>query len=248
MRLRLKILSGFLILAFMLSIAGIWSIYELQSIGTSVQQLLEDNYKSIDASKIMLEALEREDSGILLLLSGKWHEGRVIIADGDTLFEEGLQIATHNITIPGEQSYVDAIRKKYQSYKNLWEKPIVDTQREGSLDWYFVEIHKSFLDVKSSVNNLMSLNDQTMFKTASNLQNKANRAIMPGVVAIISAIVFTILFNFFVNHYFVNPIIQITHGIRKYLDSNISFQLEFASNDEISDLAKSINELCALKK
>ena len=73
MRLRLKILSGFLILAFMLSIAGIWSIYELQSIGTSVQQLLEDNYKSIDASKIMLEALEREDSGILLLLSGKWH-------------------------------------------------------------------------------------------------------------------------------------------------------------------------------
>jgi len=40
MRLRFKILSGFLILALMLSIAGIWSIYELKSMSSSVQGLL----------------------------------------------------------------------------------------------------------------------------------------------------------------------------------------------------------------
>lgn len=71
MSLRFKIMSGFLILALMLAIAGIWSIYELNSFGTSAEDLLDENYRSIKAAEMMLEALERQDSGILLLLFGK---------------------------------------------------------------------------------------------------------------------------------------------------------------------------------
>jgi hypothetical protein len=106
MSLRFKILSGFLILALMLAIAGIWSIYELNSIGTSVQELLDDNYRSIKAAEMMTEALERQDSGILLLLLGKWEEGRRILDSADNLFEKGYQIAENNLTIPGERDFV----------------------------------------------------------------------------------------------------------------------------------------------
>ena len=106
MSLRFKILSGFLILALMLAIAGIWSIYELNSIGTSVQELLDDNYRSIKATEMMTEALERQDSGILLLLLGKWEEGRRILDSADNLFEKGYQIAENNLTIPGERDFV----------------------------------------------------------------------------------------------------------------------------------------------
>jgi len=110
MGIRFKILSGFFILALMLLIAGIWSIYELNTIGTSVQRLLNENYKSIDAAKMMLEALEREDSATLLLILGKWEEGRTIIASGDSLFEQGFQIANNNLTIPGEKAHIDLIK------------------------------------------------------------------------------------------------------------------------------------------
>jgi hypothetical protein len=248
MRLRLKILSGFLILALMLSIAGIWSIYELKNVGSSVQALLDDNYKSIDAAKIMIEALEREDSGVLLLMLGNWREGRTIIASADSSFETGFKIAANNVTIPGEQSYVDSIRMKYQAYKKLWERPIVDTQKQGNLNWYFETVHQSFLDAMTSVNNLMFLNDQEMFKTASDLQTKANRAIMPGIVAIISALVFTLLFNFFVNYYFVSPVIKITESIRKFLDQKVPFDVRVETKDEIYDLAESISNLCNITK
>ena len=71
MGLQFKILSGFFILVLMLFIAGLWSIYELNSIGSSVQSILDENYTSIHAAKRMKEALEREDSGVLLLLLGK---------------------------------------------------------------------------------------------------------------------------------------------------------------------------------
>jgi methyl-accepting chemotaxis protein len=247
MKLRLKILSGFLILVLMLSIAAIWSIVELKSMGTSVRDLLNDNYKSINASKIMIEALEREDSAILLLLLGNWQKGRSIIYSADSLFERGFSIASSNITIPDEQVYIDSLRTKYRIYKNLWERPIVDTHRQGDLNWYFEEVHQAFLDVKKAADDLMFMNDQVMFKTASNLESKANRAIMPAVVAIISALIFSLLFNFFVNYYFINPVIRITKGIQKHLDNKMPFNVEIYTKDEISDLADSINKLCSLQ-
>ncbi len=110
MRLRAKILTGFLILAAMLLVAGAWSIYELRNISTSVQKLLDENYRSIDAAKSMLEALEREDSAILLLLLGKREEGREILQSADGSFEEAYLRVSRNVTIPGEQVYVDKIK------------------------------------------------------------------------------------------------------------------------------------------
>lgn len=245
MGLRLKIVLGFLILAIMLSIAGIWSIYELNSIGTSVQDLLDENYKSINAAKMMLEALEREDSAVLLLMMGKWEEGRAIIASGDSLFQRAYFIASNNITIAGEQASVDAIKGKYDAYKQLWEKPIVDTKRQGDLNWYFQSTHEKFGEAKTAVNDLMALNDREMFQTASYLKNKANRAIMPGIVAIIAALTFSLIFSYFVNYYMVSPIVTITRNIKQYIEKRQAFSVKIETKDELADLADAIQILCA---
>ena len=122
MRLRIRILSGFLTLTMMLFVAGVWSIYELTTVGTSVQRLLDDNYKSINAGKMMIEALERQDSGILLLLSGNWEQGRSTIESADRLFRQGFKIAQNNVTVPGEPAYVDTIESRYKAYKDLWSE------------------------------------------------------------------------------------------------------------------------------
>lgn len=245
MGLRVKIFAGFLILAFMLAVAGAWSIYELQTIGASVQDLLDDNYKSISAAKTMVEALEREDSALLLLMLGRWEKGRSIMESADDLFKQGFQAAEGNITIPGEKSSVDDIREKYASYKSLWIRPIVGTQHEGDLDWYSQEAHRAFLAVKVSVDKLMTLNDRVMFQTASNLKHRAHRAIMPGIVAILSALVFSFIFTYFINYYVVGPIIRLTKGIREFLATGVTFEAAIETNDELGDLADSIGDLMA---
>jgi HAMP domain-containing protein len=245
MGLRTKILSGFLILTMMLVVAGIWSIYELTAVGTSVQKLLDDNYKSINAGKMMIEALEREDSAVLLLLSGKWEQGRSIIESGDELFQKGFTIAKNNVTIPGEPAYVDEIDAKYKIYKGLWIKPIVDTSREGNLDWYFREVHQAFQDVKVSVEKLVALNDQTMYQTASDLKNGAHRAIMPGIVAILAALIFTALFNFFTNHYVISPIITTTRAVQDFIETGQPPAIQVETQDELHDLVSSVQRLVA---
>ncbi|MFH2055962.1 MAG: hypothetical protein ABIJ61_08390 [bacterium] len=243
MKLRRKVLIGFVVLALMLSVAGAWSIYELQSISTAVGGLLDDNYKSIAASKMMLEALEREDSGILLLILGKWSEGRQIVQVADSLFAEGFGIASSNLTIPGEAEYVADIESKYASYKAVWQRPIVDTEKQGNLNWYFESIHDSFLSVKLSVNELMTLNDRTMFETALSLRQKANRAIMPGIVAILAALVFSLMFSYFVNLYVVGPVVKINQGVRDFVAGKGNFDLQLETDDELADLADSVRTL-----
>jgi len=245
MKLRFKVLSGFIVLALMLSVAGVWSIIEIRSLSTVVQDLLDENYTSIAASKSMIEALEREDSGVLLLLSGKWEDGRRIINSADSVFLAGFAIASNNITIPDEATYIAAIDSKYAAYKEIWKRPIVDTDREGNLDWYFDSAHGAFLDVKLAVNELMTLNDQVMFETGSSFRAKANRAIMPGIVAILAALVFSLMFSYFVNLFVIRPITRITNRITQFVSKGRAFDLRLGTRDELAQLTDSIRTLVA---
>lgn len=246
MKIRTKILLGFLMLAVMLAVAGAYSIYELTSISTSVQKLLDDNYKSINAAKQMMEALEREDSGILLLLSGKWKEGRTTIFDAHRNFEKAFDIASHNVTIPGEKDLVDKINAQYQTYRSSWDRPIVGTEYESNPNWYLEKAHRDFTEVKTTVEKLMALNDSAMYQTASTLKNRAHRAVMPGIVAILTALVFTVIFNFFVNLYVVNPILSIIKAIKNFLKSGEPVKLSIETSDELHELAASIVNLTAM--
>ncbi len=246
MGLRFKILLGFLTLAIMLFIAGIWSIYELNSIGASIPKMLDENYQSIHAAKKMIEALEREDSAILLLLLGKWDEGRSILDAADSLFNNSYRSAYANITIPGEQIHLETIKSRYQNFKNLWQRPIVGTKKEGSIEWYFQNTHNSFLAVRSSLEDLIDLNDKTMYRMASILENRSNRAIMPGIIAVLSAFVFTLIFNFLVNYYVVGPIIKITARIKKFKENRTPFDVTIETKDELFYLANEIGDLCTL--
>ncbi|MCF8024326.1 MAG: hypothetical protein K9K82_02435 [Desulfobacteraceae bacterium] len=94
----------------------------------------------------------------------------------------------------------------------------------------------------------MALNDQAMYETASDLKNRAHRAVMPGVIAILSALVFTILFNYFVNIYIVNPILLLIKSIDNFLNKGEPISVKMDSDDELADLAASVTSLTAMVK
>jgi HAMP domain-containing protein len=227
----------------MLVVAGVISIREFRWLSNSVHGLIQNNYKSIEASKKMLDALEREDSGILLLLLGEWEHGRRILESADSLFASSFDVAKNNLTEENEGDLIMRIENEYSIYKEKWRRPIVGTDKQGDLVWYKSDIHQSFLNTKKSVEELMTLNQEVMYDEATDLREKSKRAIMPGIVSIIAAVVFSLLLNFFITRYFVRPIIQLTDIVKnlkfgqKYLKTNITF------NDEIKDLELAISDM-----
>jgi len=247
MGLRLKILSGFLVLSLMLIVAGIWSIYHFHFIGESVQKLIDNNYQSITATNTMINALEREDSAVLLLLLGKWENGRSLLEKADSVFNQGFRLAEKNQTLAEEADLIKNIKFNYKQYKELWQLPIVGTSKEHNLDWYFDGIHQAFLDTKASVNDLNLLHENELYRTSIELRNRANRATMPGIVAIITALIFTLMFSYLINYFMVNPIIRVINGITLFLKTGEPFNVRVRTKDEISKLVSSVQYLCSNK-
>ncbi len=243
MGLRTKILSGFLILAVMLLVAGVWSVLELQNIGLSVGNLLENNYKSINAAKSMKEALEREDSALLLMLLGKSEEGEKILSSADSSFNKSYKVAKNNITIEGEEETIKQVEKNYAEFSKYWRELSSRPEDERNLDYYFSNIHGSFNETVNSLDKLLNLNDETLYKTSVGIQSKSRRAIMPGIIAIIAAVVFTLLFTYFINGYVITPIIIITNGIKNFVRNKVPFDYTPETKDEIAKLSNEVTLL-----
>lgn len=166
-----------------------------------------------------------------------------MIETADKAFLSALDTAKNNCTIPDEQNVVEDIDRKYTDFKALWTRSLEDAAGSYGMDWYFEYSHYAFQDVITTADKLMALNDATMYRTASDLENRMYRIIMPGMVAILAALVFAFVFNYFINHYFVNPIISITKEVQRVLKTGSPSNIEIETDDELKDLASAIHDL-----
>ena len=66
---------------------------------------------------------------------------------------------------------------------------------------------------------------------------------MPGIVAIIAALIFSIVLNFFITRYFVRPISELAEAVNKYKEGENRLQANITSDDEIKFLEQAINDL-----
>jgi HAMP domain-containing protein len=93
----------------------------------------------------------------------------------------------------------------------------------------------------------MDLNDQTMYRTASELRNRAKKSVMPAIVAMISALIFALIFNFFLNLYIVKPIRQMIDSTRGFISGRPYHEVKTNTRDEISELSANIQDLVNTK-
>jgi len=240
---RVKILLSFLLLVVMLIAAGSLAIYEFRNLSHSVNEIIENNYKTIVAAEDMRDALEREDSGILLLLLGNYEDGRRNINKADSTFLEALEIAAKNITEDGEAAIIERIAVGYHLFCEKWERPIVDTNREGNLIWYTNEVHPYFLQVKSDLEKLLAINQESMYVIVGAMHDKARRAIMPGIVAIGGSLVFLLLLNYFIKSFLVMPVITLLEKIRNMRAGTNPIRDTPRSRDEIANIESEISRL-----
>lgn len=244
-KLKLKILAGFMLLVGLLMVAGAMSIIEFYKLSSSVTALIEDNYKTIEVTKSMVEALERKDSGILLLLLGESKKGRETIESGDIAFEKAFDFAKNNITEINEDKYIKKIDSLNAIFKHKLELSIYNSFKVGDMNWYNNEVHQSFIEVKHAVDELMNLNQESLYNEATILKEKAHRAIMPGIVAIVGALLFSILLSFFISKYFVSPLSELSEAIKNFNPREKAIKSNIKTEDEIKKIEEEVNDLIA---
>ncbi len=241
MGIKFKILSGFVILASLLFISGALSMYELTKLGRSVNKLLKDNYKSIDYSKKMMQAVSLQEELLLLSLVQPVDTLTTSFNQADSVFLKNLELAAQNLTLPNEGVYVDSIRMAYGDYileaRGFIGEDEIDSQK------LMLTVRGKMKQVSLRVEALLTLNQDSLFKVATFLESSPHRAIMPGLIVIISSLVFTILLNYFINHYVISPILRLTKGVNDYVRYRKPLDVSLETKDELYSLKESILNL-----
>lgn len=120
MTLKKKILVGYGIVFILMGLVIAWSVVNLVSLGNASEAILSENYRSIRAAENMVNALQRQDNGILLIYLGEPGKGADLFRENEAIFFEWLTRAKDNITIEGEADLVKAIETDYMAYRRFF--------------------------------------------------------------------------------------------------------------------------------
>lgn len=242
--LKIKIILSLSLLILMLMAAGAMSILDFEKIGSSVDIVLKNNYQSIESAKKMLDAVEREDSGILLWMIGNKDAGIETVWSADSIIRKAIVNMEKNITEANEPRYVIAVMDEYEQYHSSVKKILEDGRSaEEFKRIYDTETDSLFLKTKEAINNLMVLNQDQMYRQAGIVKEQSRRAMMPAIVSIAAAIIFALLLYFFIHTYFIRPVRQLISSVKEYYPEKGQLVAGIVSKDEFKKLEQEINQL-----
>lgn len=244
-KIRYKIITGFAILGIMLVISGLISIYELTKLGNQVNRLLMDNYRSIDFSKQMNFSLSLQERAVMLSIQGEKEKANSLFGNAVSTFNDNLLKASNNLTIPGEAGTVDSIALAFSKFKAKAEGFI--NEPSPSLQKYLTDVNPALEEVRRNVEDLLTLNQQNLNQTVSVLEKSPYRTILPGLIIVITSVIFTIIFNYMISYYLLSPIKRITKGIQNFTKYRRQYDVTIETRDEMFELNESVKDLILTK-
>lgn len=232
---------GFLTLALLLFFSGLISYSELGRMRVTTQNMMDASIRNMMLSKDMLDGVQDQNTALLqMILSGRTAVSDSLWFAGRLRFEEALLESNTSV---GEIRGFDSLYAASVRYNQLVNAHFEDGMREQDPQW-FAETYKTvYYDLTSSIKNLM-LSSQSMIDSESQkLERSAYRAIRPGIIALAIAIIIIIIFYYFINIFFIRPVLRMKDGLKGFLIAKIPFNVKFESNDEMDELRDYITEL-----
>jgi two-component system, NtrC family, sensor histidine kinase KinB len=250
MTLKKKILIGYGVSFVLMSLVIAWAIANLVSLGKATDAILRENYRSILAAENMVDALERQDSGILLLFLGDAEKGVVQFRENEALFLEWLARAKDNITVEGETELIRSIEAGYTKYRGLFsELTDLQTPANPSARAYPGAYQKSayplFAGVRDVCIRLRHINEETMYAASKKAHRVAQRAIWSTALVAASALIVALIFSLILVERIVRPLRSIMEASRKISSGDYSVAVPVETGDELGSLAGEFNRMVA---
>jgi two-component system, NtrC family, sensor histidine kinase KinB len=243
--LRKKILIGYGITLAVAMVVFLWAFVNLLRLGHASDAILSENYRSILAAENMIDAIERQDSGTLLIISGYEDDGLKQFRTSESLFLQWLGRAKDNITIEGEDEIINSIDTGYSSYLVNFSslKLLLRTEPKKAAVYYHEKVLPSFTAVRDACIHLRDLNEETMVKASDHARRVARKAIWSMVTIGSGAILLGLGFSLLLSNFLVRPLRQIMEATQDIAEGNYSVQVSAASADELGRLSVAFNTM-----
>lgn len=245
MRLRSRLLVGYGVTLGLILVVVAWAVANLVQLGQASDAILRENYASILAAENMIDAVERQDSAILLVMLGFDDEGLRQFRSNEAHFLQWLGRAKDNITIDGEEEILNRIETEYAEYligfTLLRERRFGDDQEAGL--YYHDEVLPVFLVVRDHATRLRELNQETMFAASAQAERVASRAIWSTLVVAVAAVVLGLVLSLLLSRRLTKPIRNLMRATEQLAEGDYEIHVEAHGADELVRLAQTFNEM-----
>ena len=199
----------------------------------------------MELSKTMLDAVQDQNTALLqMIVSGSRDSDSMLIV-GRQKFDSSMREA--NVLIRDLQGF-DSIYAANVAYNRIVDAYLSDSLHKNSVGWYVNIYETSYADLTTSIKNFMVSSQRIMDVKAQRLEDNAYRATMPGFIALLIGILIVVVFFYFINLYYISPVLKITDALKNYLNSKIPFKVNVEGRDEMFRLKESIEKLIDQQK
>lgn len=237
MGIRKKISLGFVIIGSILFLSSIIAVFEFSRMKSSVTELMNANINSINTSRMLMELTDEYN---FILMS------RVIIDSSitsdeiinDDRFDNYIANIKEHFSSDKEIAIADSLAASYSRYLGVISnsRGIMSAGIKERKEWYEQDLQPVFSDLRKYKKELGVLTQSGLAQNTNELQEGYYRSIMPGIIAVGAGIVLVLLFNYFINIYFISPILLISKGIKNYRDFRKSYNVQLDNDDEIEEI------------
>jgi NtrC-family two-component system sensor histidine kinase KinB len=248
MSLKRRILIGYGAAFSLMAVVVVWAVSNLVSLGRASDAILRENYRSILAAENMVNALERQDSAMLLMLLGSREQGLAQFRANEATFIEWLGRAKDNVTIDGEAELVGTIENGYAGYRDTLgvvtkqlEGPLPSAQSRAQL--YDESVHGAFSQVRDRCVELRALNEETMYAASLQAGRVADRAIWSTSGVAASALLLAMVFSLLIANRIVQPLGRFVEAARRISEGDYEVTVPVETGDELGLLAKEFNRM-----
>lgn len=210
-----------------------------------------NNIRSIEASGKIFDEAKNQTWKILDVMhdDSRGEDARIIL--NEALYTKHLDFISHNITMPEEKNMFDTLCAKYQLFRRqtiLIDSLFLSGSAKERNEWFNTLYRPVYESFTKAANNLEILNQNTIANNSAELKSNFYRMIIPLIVAVVVGLFLIILFNYFINIYFINPILKIIKGLKEYSVNKQSYNVKIDTRDEINDLNREIKSLISHTK
>ena len=242
---RQKIFIGYGASLVLMVLILAWAMFMILRLGQASDSILRENYRSIQAAEHMIDAIERQDSAVLLYLLGYREQGLKEFRENETAFLQWLGRARDNITIPGEKEIIDSIEQNYLRYLgevgNLHLQGVSD--REGAVNLYHESILLRFRSTRDTCVKLREINHETMYEAS----NRAGRLSLQAVLSMAAigslSVIIGVIFSLFLSRLISRPVTELKKAALQIAEGNYEVQVPASGSAELALLAEQFNQM-----
>lgn len=224
---------------------GAYAVLLFAKLGTRVDVILRENFRSVLAGQQMKEASERMDSGLFFSLVGEEERGRSLYAQNLPVFMEGLKTESGNITLPGEEKLAAEVRRLLDMYaaraEAFWQT--VDLEKRRTM--YFGELLPFFTQIKDTAQEIISINQDAMVRADRDARDLSARSTRYMIVASGLGIAAAIFLAVRLQKAILSPIQALTAVSKELGEGMLDQVVPVESKDELGQLADAFNKMAA---